>query len=205
MADFLERQRTLDSYWRAVILFGKNVASYKFALAKSLIELSAEGQSFVKLEELAIPFSKHIVEHLRSAPKQATSSSSRFLEACRKSSVGEINADELTSQTVSLGFNNVIDAFHIVNRAEIPVRFFLDERGSGNAGIRLTDELFRLRKQIQFGNLPLEVEARWRLGTGIAVEDHAMQSAAFQGGASCIKDSAAFSFDEPQHLQTSPL
>jgi hypothetical protein len=32
-----------------------------------------------------------------------------------------------------------------------------------------------------------------------------MQSAAFQGGASCIKDSAAFSFDEPQHLQTSPL
>jgi len=32
MADFLERQRTLDSYWRAVILFGRNVASYKFAL-----------------------------------------------------------------------------------------------------------------------------------------------------------------------------
>jgi hypothetical protein len=25
-----------------------------------------------------------------------------------------------------------------------------------------------------------------------------MQSAAFQGGASCIKDPAAFSFDEPQ-------
>src|ERR1035438_7847735 len=38
------------------------------------------------------------------------------------------------------------------------------------------------------------------LGTPRAVEDHAMQSAAFQGGASCIKDSAAFSFDEPQVL-----
>jgi hypothetical protein len=50
-----------------------------------------------------------------------------------------------------------------VNRGEIPVRFFLDERGSGKAGIRLTDELFRLREQIQFGNLPQEVEARWRL------------------------------------------
>ena len=35
-------------------------------------------------------------------------------------------------------------------------------------------------------------------GTRRAVEDHAMQSAAFQGGASCIKDSAAFSFDERQ-------
>src|SRR5664279_3545406 len=37
-------------------------------------------------------------------------------------------------------------------------------------------------------------------GTRRAVEDHAMHSAAFQGGASCIKDSAAFSFDEP-HLE----
>src|SRR5664280_2207610 len=42
--------------------------------------------------------------------------------------------------------------------------------------------------------------SRSLLGTRRAVEDHAMQSAAFQGGASCIKDSAAFSFDEPQSL-----
>src|ERR1019366_2498233 len=40
--------------------------------------------------------------------------------------------------------------------------------------------------------------SRALLGTPRAVEDHAMQSAAFQGRASCIKDSAAFSFDEPQ-------
>src|ERR1019366_3273939 len=40
--------------------------------------------------------------------------------------------------------------------------------------------------------------SRSLLGTPRAVEDHAMQSAAFQGGASCIKDSEAFSFDEPQ-------
>ena len=94
-ADFLGRQRTLDIYWRAVVLFGQNVASYKFALAKSLIELSAESESFVTLEKLAIPFSKHIVEHLRTASKQATSSSSRFLEACQKSSVCEIDAEGL--------------------------------------------------------------------------------------------------------------
>jgi len=50
----------------------------------------------------------------------------------------------------------------VVNRGDIPVRFFIDERRSGG-GIRLTDELFQLREAIQFGNLPLEVEARWRL------------------------------------------
>jgi hypothetical protein len=64
MAEFLERQRTLENYWRAVILFGQNVASYKFALAKSLIELSNERQDLVKLEDLAEPFSRHIIEHL---------------------------------------------------------------------------------------------------------------------------------------------
>jgi hypothetical protein len=73
VANFLDQQRTLENYWRAVILFGQNVASYKFALGKSLIELSAAGQSAVSLEELADPFSRHIVEHLGRAPKQGTS------------------------------------------------------------------------------------------------------------------------------------
>jgi hypothetical protein len=43
MAHSLEKDRTPENYWRAVILFGQNVDSYKFALAKSLIELSTHG------------------------------------------------------------------------------------------------------------------------------------------------------------------
>jgi len=157
--DFLDHQRTLPNYWRAVILFGQNVASYKFALAKSLIELSASGKTAITLDDLADPFSRHVVDHLARAPKQATWASSRFLDACRKFAPG---SDELIAATVKLGFNNVVDAFHVVNRADIPVRFFMDERNSGG-GIRFTDELFRLREAVQFGNLPHEVEARWRL------------------------------------------
>src|SRR5258708_465760 len=131
MAEFLERDRTPENYWRAVILFGQNAASYKFALAKSLIELSSRDRETVKLEELAEPFSRHIVEHLANAPKQATSASSRFLEFCRNFSTGRLNRDELIGQTAKLGFNNVIDAFHIVNRDELPIRFFVDERQNG--------------------------------------------------------------------------
>ena len=85
MAEFLERERTLENYWRAVILFGQNVASYKFALAKTLIELSTHDNDSIKLEALAEPFSRHIVEHLAKAPKQATSSSSRFLSPAESS------------------------------------------------------------------------------------------------------------------------
>src|SRR5580765_7632203 len=98
MAEFLERGRTPENYWRAVILFGQNVASYKFALAKSLIELSALGKESVTLEDLAEPFSRHIVEHLAKAPKQATFASSRFLEACRNFAEGTVGKDELIGQ-----------------------------------------------------------------------------------------------------------
>ena len=59
----------LDSHWRSIILFGRNVASYKFALAKALIELSSRSDPFVTLEELADPFSRHLCEHLWSVER----------------------------------------------------------------------------------------------------------------------------------------
>src|ERR1700733_11545427 len=103
MSVFLALDPTLENYWRAVILFGQNVASYKFALAKSLIELSGIGKQSITFEELAEPFSRHIVEHLAAAPKQATSASSRFLDTCRGFAAGDTGKDELIGQTVKLG------------------------------------------------------------------------------------------------------
>ena len=40
---FQEAEPSLESYWRSVILFGRNVASYKFALAKSLLHSAGVG------------------------------------------------------------------------------------------------------------------------------------------------------------------
>ncbi len=40
MPPFDEVNPSLESYWRSVILFGQNSATYKFALAKSLLELA---------------------------------------------------------------------------------------------------------------------------------------------------------------------
>jgi 5-methylcytosine-specific restriction endonuclease McrA len=61
-----------------------------------------------------------------------------------------------------MGFNNVIDAFHVVGQGDVPERFFIDERNKRN-GIVITDSLLKLKERLQFTNLPLEVEARWRL------------------------------------------
>jgi len=128
MSNFLESQPKTESIFRSIILFGRNVASYKFALGKSLLELADQEKTFISLEELAVPFSYHLSEHLKINDKQCTSASSKFLDKIREYNKGECAQDSLISSTVLLGFNNVIDAFHIVGKGEVPERFFIDER-----------------------------------------------------------------------------
>ena len=123
---FVDKNPSLETSWRSIILLGRNVASYKFALAKSLLEIDSNN-SEIELEKLAIPFAKNICEHLDKNEKQITSSSSKFLDACKRFNNSQINEDELRNITVRLGFNNVIDAFHIVSREET-TRFFTDNR-----------------------------------------------------------------------------
>jgi 5-methylcytosine-specific restriction endonuclease McrA len=66
--------------------------------------------------------------------------------------------------TVKLGFNNVIDAFHVVGSGPVPLRFFVDERTTGGSpAIRLTDDLRRLTASVQGSALSAEAESRWRL------------------------------------------
>jgi hypothetical protein len=122
---FIDVHPTREDCWRSIVVFGRNVASYKFALAKSLLELAHNEPTFVSMEGLAVPFSQHIAEHLRRIDKQATSTSSRFLEAVRQFNRGRLDQDALVRKTVALGFQNVIDAFHVVNRETIQTRYLL--------------------------------------------------------------------------------
>ena len=159
---FLEYQPNNEDLFRGIILFGRNVASYKFALGKSILELAATGKEEISLAELSVPFSKHICEHLLIEDKQITSRSSSFLDECRKFNSGEISAESLYATTESLGFVNVIDAFHRVGSDDISRRFFIDERKSKIMGIVLTPEIHEIA--IKSGNeLNAEVESRWRL------------------------------------------
>ena len=193
MTDFLAVAPTLDANWRSIILFGRNVASYKFALAQALLDLTNRSDESVRLEELAVPYAQHLTEHLARVDKQATSQSSKFLDACRafnRSDKSNAARDKLIGATVRLGFNNVIDAFHVVGAGPVPVRFFVDERNAGSTpGIRLTDDLRRLASSLQGGALTVETEARWRLvetawsldmpRAGIAVQADAKQNLLF--------------------------
>jgi len=155
--------RPTDIDWlRGIVLFGQNSASYKFALAKSIVNLSREGHDAISLQNLALPFALEVSAHLKSAPRQGTSKRSKFLESCRKYNAGEIELDELRDLTVKHGFENVIDAFHVLGNTETTVRFFLDERKGSTRGIRLTESLVGLKNDACTQTIR-EVESRWRL------------------------------------------
>ncbi len=159
MARFEEEFPSLDSYWRAVVLFGRNSASYKFALAKVLLDLVKPETTKVTLDQLALPFAYAIAEHLKLSDKQGSSGSSQFLDAVRKFNSGELSESDLKQVTARKGFANVLDAFHNVNNGELPVRFF----DRDNNGIVITDDMFRLKEIGRLDDLNSEAEARWRL------------------------------------------
>jgi hypothetical protein len=102
VSNFLNSQPTSENYWRGIVLLGRNVATYKLALAKSILELSSAGKTFVTLEDLAVPYTRHLTEHLRKSEKQITSTSSKFLDACRKFNQGQLNQTALVDAAVNL-------------------------------------------------------------------------------------------------------
>jgi len=162
MSRFYEIEPTSENYWRAIILFGRNTASYKFALAKALLDIQRQGKDVITLEELAVPYAHHICEHLKISPKQSTRESGVFLNELRRFNAGEITESTMLAQTLTHGFNYVLDAFHNVHGNQVATRFFIDER-KGNGTIRLTDEFVKLGEAGLFADFEKEVESRWRL------------------------------------------
>ena len=160
MNSFIPKDPTVEDCWRGIILYGDNSATYKFALAESLIKLNPQAGQLVKMEDLAPVYAKAIASHISHSPKQGTRPG-EFQESIKKyNSDGDINT--LVKATLKGGFTNVINAFHNVNSSEVLHRFFIDERSS-NKGIRITDEFSKLAEGLQISNISQEVDSRWRL------------------------------------------
>ncbi len=137
---------SIESQWRAIILFGKNSATFKFAFAKSLLELADKERTRIALEDLSIPFANNIVNHLKKSDKQGRSGSSKFLGACRKFIRGEISESVLYDTTQQLGFVNVVDAFHNVRGGAVPNVFYEKNYQGKSKEIVITDNLLRLKE-----------------------------------------------------------
>jgi len=161
--NFQENDLSLESQWRAIILFGKNSATYKFAFGKALLEMVSKETTSITLKDLSPVFVNSIIEHLKVNDKQGNSSSSTFLDACRNYINASISYDNLLSVTEKYGFTNVVDAFQNVNGGIIPNQFYEKDCHGNSKKIVITDDLLRLKESFQFINFNEEVEARWNL------------------------------------------
>ena len=154
---------SLESQWRAIILFGKNSATYKFAFAKALLGLVEQQKTNISLSDLAVPFANSIVDHIKKSDKQGNATSSKFLNGCRNYINKNISKDELYNLTEKYGFVNVVDAFQNVNGGIIPDKFYEKNFVSSKKEIVVTDNLLKIKDLFQFRNFEQEVEARWNL------------------------------------------
>ena len=161
--NFQENDISLESQWRAIILFGKNSATYKFAFGKALLELISKETNSITLKDLSPIFVNNILEHIKINDKQGNSSSSTFLNACRKYNKGEMDYGTLLNITEKYGFANVVDAFQIVNGDIIPNKFYEKDYNTNSKKIIITDDLLKLKESFQFSNFNDEVDARWNL------------------------------------------
>ena len=123
--NFIGKKPSNETCWRAIILQGKNTASYKFALARALIETQGS-DTCIEISDLAEPFSKHIADHLLSNSRQSTTKNDgKFISACKDFNKNYITKEQLIEITKKEGFKYVLDAFHNVSRGEVPSRFFM--------------------------------------------------------------------------------
>jgi hypothetical protein len=161
--NFQENDISLESQWRAIILFGKNSATYKFALGKALLQLASQETNIISIKDLSPIFVDSILQHLKQNDRQGNSSSSSFLSSCRRYNNNEITYDNLIDITEKQGFVNVIDAFQNVNGDIVPNKFYEKDYSGKTKRIIITDELLKLKESVQFSNFENEVEARWSL------------------------------------------
>ncbi len=164
MTNFIEKNSPPSTYWRAILIIGRNTTSYKFSWQKTLLE-NHKNKSSIKIEDIALPFALNICEHLKNNKKQHTGISNSFLVDCKKYNKNQINSEQLKNSSIKNGFNYVLDAFHNVAGGVIPIFYEIVKK---EKRIVLTDNFFKLLDTSDVNNFNFEVQSRWQVWeTGI--------------------------------------
>ncbi|WP_409304707.1 HNH endonuclease domain-containing protein [Peribacillus sp. SCS-155] len=150
-----------EDYWRTIILYGLNQATYKIALGQSLIRFSQEQKNFVSMNELAEDFFDMYKERLKNGkPQLATPNRQTAMERIVNSfNIGKLSRSQAIEKVEREAFNDVIDRFHTVDSLKMPVSFY----EKTDKGLVIFDKVFDIfsdRKNIELQN---ELNARWDL------------------------------------------
>ena len=118
-----EFQYESKDFWRAVILYGLNTATYKIALGKALISLTEGDQTNISMHELAVKFFDLYQDRIKKEMPQLNQPNRLTVmeRIIKEYDMQNISYPEAIDRVASEAFNDVIPRFHIVDKHEIPV------------------------------------------------------------------------------------
>lgn len=158
---------TNDDYWRSIILFGLNQATYKIALGKTLLTLASGKQEIISWDDLSAAFLDQYLLRLSVEdphPQQSNPGRRTVMErVVLQLNQGSITRDKAIDDVGLNAFNDVILRFHTVpNLSELTNLFYDFKFGHS---LILKESLFQLveeKKPI----MESELDARWSLLEG---------------------------------------
>ena len=137
-------------FWKALILYGLNQATYKIALGKTLFKLCDQGYTDVPWDVLSKEFLQQYINRLTAGeamPQQSIPARRTRMEQI----VSAIKSDKLSvdgaiSEVGETAFGDVIHRFHNLGRDESFQGMFY--RFDFGKSLTLTDELQKLYKRV---------------------------------------------------------
>ena len=159
--DFNTSENSVNSTLRTIILFGRNVSTYKFALASSLLKLKPK--NFITYEELRDEFLNSLLTHYKKNRNQYQAGENSLTRAFDKYILDDNWNDLLISAEKNI-YNNVFDAFHNVGGGSIKKEHLLFEHLAHEKKLVLTDNINELlEQQNNIEELTKENESRWMI------------------------------------------
>lgn len=154
-------------YWKAIILYGLNQATYKIALGKTLLELAGRGKAEIDWSVLSNVYLDNYIERLNQNPLPQQSNPARktimerIVDAYR---LGQITYNEAIDRVEVNAFHDVIPRFQTIgnNKSIVGQKFYHFNHGQK---LFLHDSIFSIQEDHQ-SEVSAELDARWSLLEG---------------------------------------
>ena len=155
-------------YWKGIVLYGLNSATYKIALGKTLVELTKHNQEHIKWDTLSEEFLHQYLQRLsgeNTFPQQAIPMRQTVMErVVKKLQMGVIDKDEALSIVAQDGLSNVIPRFQSIagDKEIVENKFYHFDFGKE---LILHDSVFSIVENNE-NEIIEELDARWGLLEG---------------------------------------
>jgi hypothetical protein len=158
---------TNEDYWKGIILYGLNAATYKMALARCLLDFAQQGKTHVDWGDLSTKYLDLYIDRLNDSNRPQQGNSTRLTKMeryVRAINTGNISQAQALDLVAAEAFTDVIPRFQTIglDKSIAAGRFY--EINYGNQ-IILTDDMLRLGEN-DATCLYEEIDARWALLEG---------------------------------------